>query len=101
MVDEDINGVVKAAVARSMPSPTIPRAKTETEARLAPTEAKTAECYADMETTTARLRALAIELAPQDAVPLPNPEDFEDISTVHHIQNLVEAARPPESDDGK
>lgn len=73
-----------------MPNPTRPRLATESESRLAETEARTAGCYAEAEETTARMwefaRSIAGELEVADAVPIET--NFEDTSSVHHLEDL-------------
>lgn len=95
-------------VARSQPKIGRPRSREATEQRLAETDQKSARCYAEIELFTERFNTLAKELGSNagerdDGVPEPGLL-FEDISTVHHVENVRSQLRaldenaPPQDD---
>lgn len=80
-------GFVADTVRRSLPNPKRPRLKTESEARLADIEAKSAQTYAQLETATAELKQLA-ELMADDGNAIPIETWEGDNSLVYHIEQL-------------
>lgn len=81
----------KAAVMRSMPNPNRPRLSAESEMRFADIEKRTAACYAESEELTDKLlemaKVISGEIVNGDAIPEVVPE-FDDISTVNHIEEV-------------
>ncbi len=81
-----IKSAVMHAVVQSAPSATRPRMSPSSEAKLADVETRSAACYADAESTTARLLELADSID-AECVPEATPK-WDDESSVHHIEEL-------------
>lgn len=93
---------VKQAVQRSMPNPTRPRLTTQSEAKFADVEQRSAACYAEAEDATEKMWRLARTLSGEENATdtqddgIPIETNFEDTSSVHHLEDLRQRVKTGE-----